>query len=346
MRTLFSWVMLLAVPGCTGAKSACGDAGSGGMGGQHGSAALEYSLDLPNLEAKGSSLKITGRTATRLRLESFSIASVPVKGNQNYESWEVEIPASTLEANRTGTQSTLSVSAKDTCQVVHHLEPILVEVEAPSGTTAPGLRIALIIPNDECYLPAGGTARATIEVRANGSAEGVRVTLAASKGKILGARSSDSTVLLTGGTATASAVLLPVTDAPGTSTVTAAAGEAFSVADAIEIAAAPSFSGVKATYNEVPAFLEAATRGRLKECSAQSTASGSVLLSGLADAPQEILNQSLIVAAQEACDNSVLFDVAFAAGTPTGATMKLQCRDTFNQAATWIVTSMGPKPSE
>jgi len=289
---------------------------------------------------------IRGHLNSELRIRRLTVGRVPVKGDSlNYGNWSVEIPQLVLQDYRgeDSLYAELPIEATDACDN-SFTDNVLVRVNAPPATNATGLKLSVHpFVEGECYLPADGSSKATVEIVADASAAGVTVALDSQLDGNFD-HALDKTVLLEPDEATqstrASATFRP--KAAGLLAIAASAGT-FHDDDKSGLTAvgAPTFVGSEGDIpKDTERLVHVSSAGRLRSCKGFATVAGSVT------ATYE-QNQNLLAGLEftdEECGVAKTFSVRFDAGAPDGASLTISCEDTYGQSQARTLVAITPEP--
>jgi hypothetical protein len=343
---------------------------------EEASAAPSLTLDRAPATATGAAqVELSGSLISSARLSQLMIGGVRATGvGNNFRTWKVTIPASSLANAREGGSANLEVVAYTTCGTAFPLEDIPVSFDAPTGTPAPELSVELIANHDgtpECFIPANGAVSADIIVRASTSADGVPVKLTTSAAaEILGLSSTGEVTLRAapasapsnggsggsdtgngqagdgaGGTAdeyaNAHALLHGKSTSDAVVTVAATAGPNTQISQSLTLALPPRFNAPPSTIpNDKPAVISVSTAGRFEQCSAVATSPAEVSLFGAAN-DSLVLGPTPVPLDLPDCGQQLTITVEFPAGTAPGATVLLACSDVWKQTSRVSIASSG-----
>ncbi len=249
-----------------------------------------------------------------------TIRSVTVNGIQaaadsfNYTDWSATVPFATLLAAlpKGSDEATLPIIVSDACGHSTHDE-LRVVVNRHPEVRVETLSLAATPPAGRTFLPADGSASASLVVTGNPEARGASVTLDTNgPAHFEGAGASPSVVLAGDGMAPATASLLLTADGPGPIILTAHGGSATSKLLVLSTARAPKL--VPPTAKLLPG--QSITVALLKDIDDQVVACDSTTATGLSVLP---------------ADDGLAFEITAAADLAASATVRLTCRDGYGQ---------------
>lgn len=283
-------------------------------------------------------LNVRGTLAAGIRIRELRVGGIRATGlRDNFGDWEAKIPLDVLYAARVDRTSTLPVTAVDECDAVHEGPSFTVPAHAPAGTSADQLEIS-VSPGTKggCYIPANGSARASLTLTAASGAAGVPVQLTPSKGIVSSASAVGAAMLVVLGgdgeePATAKAELRVVDGKDDVVTVVAAAGGVSVVSPEIQVAGPPTVSSPAAAPERGQAYpLIVATAGRLAKCSADLSHEGAATVRYAKD-DMDLSGGPVTIDQGEECGQKVVVEVVFAADAPDLAFVEVACEDVFGQ---------------
>ncbi len=282
----------------------------------------------PTLEIVGGDILVRG-TAEHpggLTIRSVNVAGVPADNlDFNFSRWEALVPfdqVQTLDLDQSGT-ATLIVTARDVCGSRTVIDSFTVSLDPRPGVNVDRLDLELVLPGTATYLPISGAHAAVVHATANPDAAGAPITFDASVGVLDGA---NATLLGDGVTDATATTLLSSTD-PGTSLVTASAGNRLAQAS-LTFAGAPALVPAGATVAAGQTLrLTVFTEGKIANCQATPVA-GALVTSGQVD----------ITATPSASDltgdGRIDIDIAVSGSLAEEATVNVVCTDVFGQPGT------------
>jgi hypothetical protein len=320
---LISLVSLISLTSCDSTPPTCGS---------DDDIAVEVGVETKSLATAPNTgeLKVEGWASSELRLAQLMIGSVRATGiGDNFTTWSATLSQAELQLYGDGQLASVPVVAIDACGDAHEFDPLLVYVDAPTGSSAPGLEISVTAADGDCYLPADGSAFARVDVSADVSAVGVLVNLSAAiAGDFLATQTNLTRLSLDGEAARSSALFRP--KAAGQLGLLASAGSNYAIDDSGLIAVgAPSFSGAKGTIpRELELLIRASTGGRLARCWAEAAVPGVVQVDG-GGSPNLLTTTAIFDS--PSCSQEALFLVEFSAEAPAGAQLSIMCEDSHGQ---------------
>lgn len=303
-------------------------------------AQVEIIVETQGLTAASATgpLELTGSLVSERYVERLLVGPVEATpSGPNFAEWTATLTSGQLEALRGAGGSAefaeVPLVAEDACGGRHLGAPLAVRVDAPAGTTAPGLSVEVSLADGEdCYLPVSGSVAARVDLRAPLASAGVRVGLdSAVAGEFVGLDSEGRIRLEAdagAGEARATALFRPTGE--GGLGLVAEAGASFAVdGSGLVAVAAPKFSGAAGSIPVgVSALVRAATDGRLERCWAEAAQPGLVSVSGGGSA--DLLVEDALFDAPQ-CEQDVIFDVSFDGAAPFGTAVVIRCRDSHGQ---------------
>ncbi|MEQ9496403.1 MAG: hypothetical protein RIT81_06080 [Deltaproteobacteria bacterium] len=208
------------------------------------------------------------------------------------------------------------------------------------------LDLAVSIPSGACYVPADGSARATLEASAPVDAAGNTVTFVASGATFPEADGGEATLVAENDAARARVTLTP--SGPGVATVLVRAPGVASDSVNVTVASAPSFapSDDATVPRDRDVEMLVSSLGDLSSCIATTSFPGTVAATvvgggDLLAGPVEVTQSPQDCAAPEV----VALRVRFARAAPVGAKVRIICSDTFGQSNAVELTAGQELPS-
>lgn len=286
----------------------------------------------------GDSLVLSGVVEdAECLVEDVRVCSVPVTAKRdNFVAWEVTLTRKQLEScasDPTGARRlAVEIFPTNATQAAAAVETIDLVVSGLS-----------IVPlGEDCHFPADESAGQGFEISANASANGAKVAVTASIGKLSGLDSDGTVTLRTVGEETRAQVTV-FADKPGELVVTAApaSGPAAASAPRRAVAAPVIFPTGLVVPRGVKIAIEASTRGRLARCSIFETSPSLSTATFVESGGEEYENPSAKTCAVSAMgdadvplNDTVTMNLEFDAAAPKGAAVQLRCEDSYPSLAT------------